>query len=182
MWVSPSWNGNQETFGELLRHPSMSAGFLHARWYTRLICQAVINMQSMVDNRPKQLMVSLCAEKKQARLSSECVWVQKGGEGDSDRAVEKTWHKRKKTTATKRCWAAVDHTSGRTASFHHWPSGSFLISSSILRCFSVSTTSARLPLRLSGVPRVPAAKPPSLQGRPPPPPSSLPGEVALCWG
>lgn len=47
------------------------------------------------------------------------------------------------------------------------PSGSFLMSSSIFLCFKVSTTSAKLPLRRSGVPRAvldkdsPLCRPPS---------------------
>lgn len=58
------------------------------------------------------------------------------------------------------------------------PSGSFLMSSSIFLCFRVSTTSARLPLRLSGVPRAVLDKDSPLWR---PPSSAFKGEVdELC--
>lgn len=58
------------------------------------------------------------------------------------------------------------------------PSGSLLISSSIFLCFRVSTTSARLPLRLSGVPSAVLDKDSPLWR---PPSSAFEGEVdELC--
>lgn len=52
----------------------------HSHMQTHLTCQVVINMQSKVDNRPKQLMLSVCMlekkKKTKALLLSEYVWVQ----------------------------------------------------------------------------------------------------------
>ncbi len=66
---------------------------MHAR--THLICQFVINMQSVVDNRPKQLMLSVCVLEKQ-RLASHLSVYGFITEGEKDRAVEKTRQKERR--------------------------------------------------------------------------------------
>lgn len=63
---------------------------MHTNTHTEacLMCQVVINMQIMVDNRPKQLMVSVCVLEKQ-RLASHLNVHGFITEGGSERVIER---------------------------------------------------------------------------------------------
>lgn len=93
----------------LFSHSKLHSTHMDTCMHTHLICQVVINMQSMVDNRPKQLMLSVCVPEKQ-RLASHlnvCGFITEGDRGrerESHRAIEKTRQKeRKKRARTTEC-------------------------------------------------------------------------------